>query len=113
MRRLQETDYPAIISKVDEWWGGRAMTALLPRLFFQHFNDSSWVIEDDGEIVGFLVGFLSQTYGDTGYIHFVGVHPAYRSKGLGGNFMSSSFRPCATTGATLSRPSHRLLTAGR
>jgi ribosomal protein S18 acetylase RimI-like enzyme len=92
MRRLQETDYPAIIAKVDEWWGGRAMTGLLPRLFFQHFSDSSWVIEDEGEIVGFLVGFLSQTHTDTGYIHFVGVHPAYRSKGLGRQLYEQFFQ---------------------
>ena len=43
MRRLQEADYPAIISKIDEWWGGRTMTALLPRLFFQHFADRAGI----------------------------------------------------------------------
>ncbi len=74
------------------------MVALLPRLFFQHFNDTSWVKEDDGEIVGFLVGFRSQTYGDTGYIHFVGVHPSYRSKGLGGQLYQQFFQAMRNNG---------------
>ena len=98
MRRVEEADYPAIILKIDEWWGGRTMTALLPRLFFQHFNDSSWVMEDDGEIVGFVVGFLSQTQDDTGYIHFVGVHPAYRSKGLGRQLYEQFFQAMRENG---------------
>ena len=40
------------------------MRAMLPRLFFEHFRDTSFVAEEDGEIVGFLCGFLSQTYPD-------------------------------------------------
>ncbi len=92
MRHLQETDYPAIISKLDEWWGGRPMRGLLPRLFFQHFSDTSWVIEDHGEVVGFLIGFLSQVFQDTGYIHFVGVHPLYRANGLGKQLYEQFFK---------------------
>lgn len=74
------------------------MVALLPRLFFQHFNDTSWVKEDDGEMVGFLVGFRSQSYDDTGYIHFVGVHPSYRSKGLGGQLYQQFFQAMRDNG---------------
>lgn len=92
MRHLEETDYPAIISQLDAWWGGRSMRGLLPRLFFQHFNDTSWVIEDKGEVVGFLVGFLSQALRDTGYIHFVGVHPLYRTKGFGKQLYEQFFQ---------------------
>ena len=29
---------PTIVELVDEWWGGRRMRALLPRLWFQHFT---------------------------------------------------------------------------
>jgi hypothetical protein len=34
---------------------------LLPRLFFQHFTDTSLVAERDGQMAGFLIGFLSQS----------------------------------------------------
>ena len=59
------------------------MRGMLPRLFFSHFQPTSFVAEDAGELRGFLIGFLSQTYADEAYIHFVGVHPAARSSGLG------------------------------
>ncbi len=56
---------------------------MLPRLFFVHFRQTSFTIEMEGHIVGFLIGFLSQTFEREAYIHFVGVHPDFRKKGLG------------------------------
>ena len=41
-------DYARVIAVIDEWWGGRAMAAMLPKLFFVHFRDTSFVAEDDG-----------------------------------------------------------------
>ena len=54
------------------------MADMLPKLFFQHFQDTSFVVEENGQLVAFLVGFVSQTDADEAYIHFVGVHPEYR-----------------------------------
>ena len=59
------------------------MAAMLPKLFFVHFRDTSFVAEDDGALAGFLCGFRSQTFADEAYIHFVGVDPATRGSGLG------------------------------
>lgn len=72
-----------IVSVVDDWWGGRNVRELLPRLFFSHFPDTSFVAESDGLFIGFLVGFLSQASPEEAYIHFVGVHPDFRTRGLG------------------------------
>jgi hypothetical protein len=33
-------------------------------------------------LVGFLVGFLCPTHDDEAYVHFAGVHPAWRRAGL-------------------------------
>ncbi len=55
----------------------------LPRLFFEHFQNTSFIIENDAqEVIGFLIGFISQSQPNEAYIHFVGVHPEYRKKGL-------------------------------
>ena len=83
IRHLEENDHKVIISVLKDWWGGRDLSGLLPRLFFQHFRPTSFVLEDNGRIVGFLVGFLSQTYLDEAYIHFAGIDPEYRRQGLG------------------------------
>jgi ribosomal protein S18 acetylase RimI-like enzyme len=82
IRNAEPSDYPRVISVIDEWWGGRPMAAMLPKLFFIHFRDTSFVAEDDGELAGFLCGFRSQTHDDEAYIHFVGIDPAHRGGGL-------------------------------
>jgi ribosomal protein S18 acetylase RimI-like enzyme len=82
IRHAEPADYARVIGVVDEWWGGREMAAMLPKLFFVHFRDTSFVAEEDGQVVAFLCGFRSQTYDDEAYVHFVGVHPQHRRSGL-------------------------------
>jgi predicted GNAT superfamily acetyltransferase len=65
------------------WWGGRPMHQLLPKLFFIHFQPTSFIAENDGELQAFLIGFISQTDPKTAYIHFSGVAPTAREQGLG------------------------------
>ncbi|MCP3032336.1 GNAT family N-acetyltransferase [Halobacillus sp. A1] len=83
IRFVNSSDYYVISPLINDWWGGREMSAMLPKLFFDHFNNSSFIAEDNGEIVGFLIGFMSQSKVDQAYIHFVGVHPDYREKHIG------------------------------
>ena len=83
IHNVHPSDYPIIIASLDDWWGGRRVSAMLPRLFFEHFCDTSFIIEQDGKIVAFLIGFLSQYQAHEAYIHFVGVHPDYRRRGYG------------------------------
>jgi L-amino acid N-acyltransferase YncA len=83
-RRPTEADYPPISRVVDDWWGGRKMDVLLPRLWLQHFTSTSWLAETpDGELAGFLVGFLSPDHADVAYSHMVAVHPSLRGRGVG------------------------------
>jgi hypothetical protein len=45
IRQLSTADYSSVISVIDQWWGGRRMADLLPRLFFEHFTDTSFAVE--------------------------------------------------------------------
>ena len=83
VRHAEPGDYSPIIAAVDDWWGGRHMAGMLPRLYFTPFRPTSFVVEDDGAVRAFLIGFVSQTQPSQAYIHFVGVDPAYRTRGLG------------------------------
>lgn len=83
IRHAEASDYARVNTVIDEWWGGRRMAAMLPKLFFVHFRDTSFVAEEDGELVGFLCGFRSQTFPDEAYVHFVGVSPSGRGAGVG------------------------------
>ena len=84
VRPAQPSDYGRVIGRVNVWWGGRDMAPMLPKLFFVHFEGTSFVAEDeDGHLAAFLIGFLSQTDDEEAYIHFVGVDPERRGAGLG------------------------------
>lgn len=83
IRQAEPSDHARVIAVLDNWWGGRHMVDMLPKLFFVHFRETSFVAERDGELAGFLVGFLSQTRPEEAYVHFVGVNPAERGGGLG------------------------------
>ena len=83
IRAIRPQDYWPVISVIDDWWNGRHMADKLPRLFFEHFADTSFAAERHGELAGFLVGFISQSRPGEAYIHFVGVHPDERGRGLG------------------------------
>jgi ribosomal protein S18 acetylase RimI-like enzyme len=84
IRHAKPSDYGRVIGRVNVWWGGREMAPMLPQLFFLHFEGTSFVAEaEEGELVAFLIGFLSQTEADEAYIHFVGVSPEHRGEGVG------------------------------
>ncbi|MFD6056237.1 GNAT family N-acetyltransferase [Agromyces sp. NPDC060279] len=76
----------------------------MPRLFFQHFSTTSFVVEDeDGRLVAFLVRFLSQTEPDSAYIHFVGVDPLRQGQGLGRALYRAFFEVAAEHGRRVVR----------
>jgi L-amino acid N-acyltransferase YncA len=83
-RRPTEADYPTVVRVIDDWWGGRKMDFLLPRLWFQHFTGTSWLAEtDDGALAGFLIGFHSPDQPDVAYCRLIGTNPNLRLHGLG------------------------------
>jgi N-acetyltransferase len=81
LRQLEPSDRERVRGVVDAWWG-RPMAVLLPRPLFVEFRDTSFVVERDGELVAFLIGFLSQTEPDEAYVHAVAVAPKFRGQGV-------------------------------
>jgi len=102
LRQLRPSDHAAVITVVDDWWGGRQMADMLPRLFFEHFTDTSFAAERAGGLAGFLVGFLSQSRPAEAYIHFVGVEPGERGLGLGRRLYEAFFDTVGARGLLLS-----------
>jgi ribosomal protein S18 acetylase RimI-like enzyme len=104
IRHAEPADYGRVIGRVNLWWGGRDMAPILPRLFFVHFEGTSYVADDeDGQLAAFLIGFLSQTDPDEAYIHFVGVAPERRGGGLGRQLYERFFADASAHGRTLVR----------
>lgn len=81
IRTATPGDYDKIVSVLNAWWG-REMRAGLPRLFLDHFYETSLVAEESGEMLGFLIGFHSPSKPREAYIAWVGVDPLHRKAGL-------------------------------
>ena len=80
------------------------MAPMLPKLFFLHFEGTSFVAEDEhGDLTGFVCGFLSQTNPDEAYIHFVGVSPDHRAEGLGRSLYERFFDEVRAQGRSVVR----------
>jgi len=98
-RHPTEADHARIVGLVDEWWGGRRMRALLPRLWFQHFAGTSWIAEaPDGRLAGFVVAFISQDDPVIGYVHMIAADPNQRRGGVGRALYQRVFDDLAARG---------------
>lgn len=80
-RSARPGDYDAIAAVVDQWWG-RPVLASLPRLFLDHFHRTSLVVDGPAGPEAFMIGILSPSQPERAYIHFVGVAPRARGRGL-------------------------------
>jgi predicted GNAT superfamily acetyltransferase len=94
IRNSKPSDHQRIISVMKDWWEGRDLTWMLPKLFLVHFCNTSFIIEKGDSLKAFLIGFLSQSKINEGYIHLVGVHPNYRGMGIGAFLYHRFFDIC-------------------
>jgi hypothetical protein len=103
IRKAEPADHDKIIAALQNWWGGRDLTAMLPRLFLNHFSNTSFVIEKEAEMIGFLIGFISPSLKNEAYVHFMGVHPDFRKKGIGTLLYERFFEICRNHGRNIIR----------
>lgn len=83
-RRPIEADYAGLVRVIDDWWGGRKLDILLPRLWLQHFTGTSWLAETaEGRLAGFLIGFHSPDHPNVAYCRLVATNPNLRLRGVG------------------------------
>ena len=94
VRTVKQSDHERVISVIPDWWNGRDLSSAALKIFFIHFNDSSFIAEINGELVGFLIGFMSQSEKDVGYAHLGGVHPEYRKAGIARLLLHEFIQAC-------------------
>jgi RimJ/RimL family protein N-acetyltransferase len=100
-RPARPADHAAVLAVQPAWWGGRDLTGLLQELFFTNFSSTSIVAEDDdGTIAGFLIGFPSVDDPTAAYVHFVGVRPDHRGRGLGADLYARFSEAMGSRGVT-------------
>ena len=90
IRHLEQRDYDPVITVIDEWWDGRKMSHLLPRIVFIRFRPTSFAVEEGGNVIGFLTGFVSQTDPEQAYIHSLAFTQCIAGAVWAANFTSTS-----------------------
>jgi GNAT superfamily N-acetyltransferase len=97
-RPLRKHDYDLIVQVTDRWWGGPT-SALAHPMFFYELGELARVIESDGVMVGFLLGFVAPLpEGPVGYVHLVGIHPDWRRRGVGRQLYAAFEQECRARG---------------
>jgi len=95
-RPLGKQDYDHIVQVIDRWWGGPTSVLAHP-MFFYELGSLARVVEDEGVLVAFLLGFVAPGPPRTGYVHLVGIHPDYRRRGVGKVLYQSFEDDCRAT----------------
>jgi len=100
-RPLEKRDYDLIVQVIDRWWGGPT-SALAHPIFFYELGNLARIVEDEGVMVGFLLGFIASPLsgGSVGYVHLVGIHPDHRRRGVGRLLYEAFEKDCRAAGVS-------------
>ena len=101
IRNGRPSDHPKVLSVILEWWEGRDLRSNAKRVFFDHFSDTIFIAEVNNDLVGFIIGFLSQSKPKEAYIHLVGVRPDMRELGLGSLLYINFIEACHRYGRSI------------
>ena len=81
LRPVTIGDLTVILDQLSDFWQeGRDMGFLHQALYVHEFGETSVLAEQDGRILGYLLGFLAP--GGYGYIHAVAVRGEARGRGI-------------------------------
>jgi len=97
IRGITRADYLRIVKVLDEWWDGPSPERASP-IFYYELGEAALIAEEDGVLVGFLLGFLTPSR-EVGYVHLVGIHPDHRRRGVGKALYRQFADNCREAGA--------------
>ncbi|MCU0657783.1 MAG: GNAT family N-acetyltransferase [Polyangiaceae bacterium] len=101
-RPLTKERWDRIVQVIDSWSGGLSRSLAHP-IFFYELGGMGRVVEEDGALLGFLLGFVAPQTPPVGFVHLVGVDPAHRRRSIG-RFLYSGFEAeCRALGCTTAK----------
>jgi len=76
-------DFLEVAKKSKEWADLVIERESIYHIMTEHFRDTCFIAEDRGEMIGYLLGFRSQSRPDEALIHLIHVAPHLRGNGIG------------------------------
>jgi ribosomal protein S18 acetylase RimI-like enzyme len=111
VRNVFENDFVEIANKSREWGDIVIERETIYHLLTRHFRGTCFVAEDRQGMIGYLLGFRSQSQPDEAYLHLVQVDPAMRGHGVGRRMFNLFEASVKKTGCnkvlTVSRPQNK------
>ncbi len=83
VRNVFENDFVEIVNKSREWGDIVIEREAIYHIMTKHFRSTCFIAEDRQRVIGYLLGFRSQSHPDEAYMHLVQVDPALRGHGVG------------------------------
>jgi len=97
IRPMTKANFDYLLAAVDDWWGRLTAGKLHPVYLYQ-FGDTAFAAEEDGRVIGFVVGFVAQTDPTEVYAHLVGTRPGSRRRGVARALYRQFFATVASKG---------------
>lgn len=99
IRGITKKDYDQVVAVLDRWWGGPSREQAHP-IFFYELGEQALIADEEGEVIGFLLGFVSSTSPPVAYVHLVGIHPMHRRRGVGKRLYEVFMERAASSGVS-------------
>lgn len=96
--RVTAADYATILEDHASFWGERDLRPAHHPVLVHELADTSIALREDGELVGYLFGFVTEA--GVGYVHLIGVRGAHRRRGLATRLWEEFERLARERGAT-------------
>jgi ribosomal protein S18 acetylase RimI-like enzyme len=95
---LTLADLRTVVEQHPRFWGGRDLRALHADVLVQEFGDTCFAVRRGGEVVGYLIGFV--TPHRRGYVHLIAVRDDARKLGVAHSLWKAFTERAAALGAT-------------
>lgn len=83
VRNAFENDFLEVAGKAREWGDLVIEREGIYHMMVTHFKETCFIAEDRGRMIGYLLGFRSQTCPDQAFMHLIQVDPSMRGNGIG------------------------------
>ena len=80
--KCSKEDFDQIICEITEFWRSDRTLYLHHPMFIYEFGNTAYVIKEGEKVIGYLLGFISQTE-PTAYVHLIGIRRSHQRRGLG------------------------------
>lgn len=83
VREVKPDEFPKVIELVRKCKPLEVYPSHLYKIMFRYFRDFCIIAEDEGQAIGFVMGFSAQNPDKTCFLWQIGVDPEIQSKGVG------------------------------